>query len=80
MNNYRWTVRVGLGGAGFLATLVVLVAVIRIFSIVIAGVQPEAWAMGIMLTAPFTIGAVSLATIGTALVETILRRRRPATV
>ena len=80
MNNYRWTVRVGLGGAGFLATLVVLVAVIRIFSIVIAGVQPEAWAMGIMLTAAFTIGAVSLATIGTALVETILRRRRPATV
>ena len=80
MNNYSWTVRVGLGGVGFLATLVVFVAVPRIFNIVIVGVQPEAWAMGIMLTAPFTIGVVSLVTVGTALVETVLRRRHPATV
>ena len=33
-----------------------------------------------MMTAPFTIGAVSLVTVGTALVETILGRRRPAAV
>ena len=31
MNGYRWTVRVGLGGVGFLATLAAFVAVTRIF-------------------------------------------------
>ena len=76
MDNYRWTVRVGLGGVGFLGILVAFVAVVRIFSIVIVGVQPEAWAMGIMMTAPFTLGAVSLVTISTALVETLVRLKR----
>ena len=33
MNGYRWTVRVGLGGVGFLATLVLFVAVTRIFKL-----------------------------------------------
>ena len=42
MNSYRWTLRVGLGGVGFLATLVLFVAVTLIFNLVIAGVQPEA--------------------------------------
>ena len=78
MNSYRWTVRVGLGGVGFLATLATFVAVTRIFNVVIAGVQPEAWALGAMLTAPFTIGAVLLATGGTALVETVVRVKRRA--
>ena len=78
MNSYRWTVRVGLGGVGFLATLAAVVAVTRIFNVVIAGVQPEAWALGAMLTAPFTIGAVLLATGGTALVETVVRVKRRA--
>ena len=76
MNGYRWTVRVGLGGVGFLATLAAFVAVTRIFNMVVAGVQPEAWALGAMLTAPFTIGVVSLATVGTAVVETVARLRR----
>ena len=76
--DYRWTVRVGLGGVGFLATLVAFVAVTRIFNVVIAGVQPEAWALGMMLTAPFTIGVVLLATGGTALVETVVRVKRRA--
>ncbi len=39
MNGYRWTVRIALGGLGFLATFV---AVTRIFGVVITGVQPEA--------------------------------------
>jgi hypothetical protein len=78
MNGYRWTVRVGLGWVGFLATLAAFVAVTRIFNIVIAGVQPEGWAMGAMLTAPFTIGTVSLVTIATALVETVVRVKRMA--
>ena len=76
--DYRWTVRVGLGGVGFLATLVAFVAVTRIFNVVIAGVQPEAWALGMMLIAPFTIGVVLLATGGTALVETVVRVKRRA--
>ena len=33
-----------------------------------------------MMTAPFTIGLVSALTIGTALVETVLRRRGSARV
>ena len=78
MNGYRWTVRVGLGGVGFLATLAAFVAVTRIFNIVIAGVQPEAWVLGSMLTAPFTIGMVLLVTIAAALVETVVRLKRRA--
>ena len=78
MNGYRWTVRVGLGGVGFLATLAAFVAVTRIFNLVVVGVQPEAWVLTAMMTAPFTIGAVSLATVGTALVETVVRLKRRA--
>ena len=78
MNGYRWTVRVGLGGVGFLAILAAFVAVILIFNLVVAGVQPEAWALGAMMTAPFTIGVVLLATVGTALVETVVRLKRRA--
>ena len=80
MNGYRWTVRVGLGGLGFLALLAAFVAVTRISGVVIAGVQPEAWALTAMMTAPLTIGLVSVLTIGTALVETALRRRGSARV
>ena len=76
MNGYRWTMRVGLGGVGFLATLAAFVAVTRIFNLVVVGVQPEAWVLTAMMTAPFTIGAVSLATVGTALVETVVRLKR----
>ena len=78
MNSYRWTLRVGLGGVGFLATLVLFVAVALIFNLVIAGVQPEAWALTAMMTAPFTIGVVLLVTIATALVETVARVKRRA--
>ena len=76
MNGYRWTVRVGLGGVGFLATLAAFVAVTLIFNLVVAGVQPEAWALTAMMTAPFTIGVV--VTIATALVETVARVKRRA--
>ena len=78
MNGYRWTVRVGLGGVGFLATLVAFVALTRIFNLVVAGVQPEAWVLTAMMTAPFTIGVVLLATVGTAVVETVARLKRTA--
>lgn len=75
MNQYRWTLRVAIGGVSLLAVIAVFVAVARIFNLVIAGVYPEAWVMTAMMTAPLTIGAVSVATIGTALAETFLRRR-----
>ena len=46
--------------SAFWRSLASFVAVTRIFNLVVAGVQPEAWALGAMMTAPFTIGAVSL--------------------
>ena len=78
MNGYRWTVRVGLGGVGFLATLAAFVAVTRILTWSLPACSPRRgrWALGAMLTAPFTIGVVLLATVGTALVETVVRLKR----
>ena len=76
MNVYRWTVRVALGGVTLLALWAAFVAVTRIFTLVVAGVQPEAWVMTAMMTAPLTIGVVSLATVGTVLVETVVRLKR----
>ena len=68
MNGYRWTVRIALGGLGFLALLAAFVAVTRISGVVIAGVQPDAWALTAMMTAPFTVGVVSLFTLVATLV------------
>ena len=78
MNDYRWTLRVAVGGVGLLALVAVVALALRIFGVVVAGVQPEAWVLTAMMTAPLTIGTVSVLTIGTALVETVLRRRRTA--
>ena len=80
MNVYRWSVRVALGGVTLLALWAVFVAVARVFNLVIAGVQPEAWVLIAMMTAPFTIGTVCTLVIGTALVERVLGRRRSAAV
>ena len=76
MNDYRWTLRVAVGVVGLLALVAAVALVLRIFDVVVAGVQPEAWVLTAMMTAPFTVGTVSVLTIATALVETILRRRR----
>lgn len=75
MDRYRWTLRVAIGGVAFLAAIAAFVAVVRISNVMIAGVYPEAWVLTAMMTAPFTIGVVSVATIATALVETFRRRR-----
>lgn len=75
MDRYRWTLRVAIGGVAFLAVIAVFVAVVRAFNVMIAGVYPEAWVLTAMMTAPFTIGVVSVATVATALVETFRRRR-----
>ena len=69
MEDYRWTLCVVRGGVALLVVIAAFVAVARIFNIVIAGVYPEAWVMTAMMTAPFTIGAVLILTIATALVE-----------
>ena len=75
MSGYRWTLRVAVGGCGLLGLLVAAIALVRIFGIVIAGVEPEAWVLTAMMTAPFTVGSVSLATLATLLVEASVRRR-----
>ena len=79
MNSYRWTLRVAIGGVALLAVIAAFVAVARVFNLVIAGVYPEAWVMMAMMTAPLTIGTVSVLTIVTALVETLTRRRTVST-
>ena len=76
MDDYRWTVRVAVGGVSLLALVAAVALALRIFDVVVAGVQPEAWVLTAMMTAPLTVGTVSVLTIATALVETILRRRR----
>ena len=66
MNGYRWTIRIRLAGQGLLALWAAFVAVTRISGVVVAGVQPEAWVLTAMMTAPFTMGLVSLFTVAMA--------------
>ena len=63
MRNLRFTHRVAAVGFGILAVWVVFVVVVRIVNVPLAGVQPEAFAMGAMLTAPLTLGGVLLVTL-----------------
>ena len=76
MDGYRWTTRVGLGGLGSLALLAAVVAVTRIFDLVVAGVQPEARALTAMIPSHSRWARLSLLTLVTALMETWLRRHR----
>lgn len=71
MPAHRWTLKVGLTAAGFLALLAAFVVIILTSGLAIAGVQPAAWALTAMMTAPFAIGVVLVATSLAALVETI---------
>lgn len=70
--------RVAVGGLGLLVLWVVFVAAVRVLNVPLGGIQPEAFALIAMMTAPFTLGAVLLATLTTAGLETVVRRRRPA--
>lgn len=76
MNGFHRTKRVAVIGCGLLAVIALFVTVVRISGVVIVGVQPEAWVLTAMMTAPFTVGLVLLATLGTAGVEAALRHRR----
>ena len=79
MKAYRWTTRIALAGIGILAVIVAFVAVVRILSVPIAGVQPEAFVLTAMMTSPFTVGAVLVSIITATLVETLRRHKRPTT-
>ena len=74
MNSYRWTVRVGLVGVGFLVTLAGLVAGLVIFKVAVLGVEPDGWALSAIAVLPFTVGVVLVATAVSALLETVVRR------
>ena len=52
-------------------------AVVGVVNVPLGGIQPEAFALIAMMTAPFALGSVLLATLVTAGMETVVRRRRP---
>ena len=62
----------GLAGLGVLALWAVFVAVVRVLDVPVGGIQPEAFALTAMMTAPFTLGAVLLMTLGTAGLEALV--------
>ena len=78
MKGYRWAARVALAGLGVLAIWAVFVAVVRVLDVPIGGIQPEAFALTAMMTAPITLGAVLLVTLVTAGLEVLVRRLRLA--
>ena len=78
MRGYRWAVRVGLAGLGLLALWAGFVAVVRVLDVPVGGIQPEAFVLTAMMTAPLTLGAVLLMTLGAAGLEALARRLRPA--
>ena len=78
MRSYPWTRRVAAVGFGILAIWAVFVAVVRIVNVPLGGIQPEAFVLIAMMTAPFALGLVLLATLVTAGLETVARRLRSA--
>ena len=75
MKSYRWTKRIAIVGAGALAVIGISAIAVRSINVPIAGVQPEAYALTAVMTAPFTIGAVLLTVGIVALVETYHRKK-----
>ena len=75
MKNYRWTIRVASTGAALIAAITIFVIVVRVLGTPIAGIKPEAFILTVMMTAPFTIGAVLISTGTAALTEKVCRRK-----
>ena len=75
MKNYRWTIRIASTGAALIAALTIFVIIVRVLGTPIAGIQPEAFVLTAMMTAPFTIGAVLVSTGTAALTEKVCRRK-----
>ncbi len=78
MDNYRWTRRVAAAGFGILTLWIVFVVMVRIVNLPLAGVQPEAFALIAMMTAPFTLGVPVVVTLAVASLETVRRWRGSA--
>ena len=74
MNRYRWTKRVFLSGLMIFALWFVFALATRILGVVIAGVEPEAWVLTAMMTAPLAIAAVAVLAGGAAVVERVFRK------
>ena len=76
MRSYPWTRYVAAVGFGVLSIWVVFVAMVRIVNVPLGGIQPEAFVLIAMMTAPFTLGGALLATLVTAGLETVVRAAR----
>ena len=69
-----WARRAAVLCAGLVGVVVVLLAVVRVVDVRIAGVEPEAFVLTAMMTAPFTLGFLLLLVLGTAVAERLVRR------
>ena len=78
MMSYRRTRHVGAVGFGITAIWTVFVAVVRIVNAPLDGIDPEAFALTAMMTAPLTLGVVLLAALVSVGLETTVGRGRPA--
>ena len=75
MKNYRWTIRVDSTGAALIAAMTTFVIVVRVLGTPIASIQPEAFVLTAMMTAPFTIGTVLISAGTASLTEKVCRRK-----
>ena len=71
-----WAHRVGLFLGGVLFALVLFLVVVRVLDVTVAGVEPEAFVLTAVMTAPFTLGFVLLCMLGAAGGERLARRDR----
>ena len=75
MSRYRWTKLVFLSGQVIFGLWFGFAFAARVLGVVIAGVDPEAWVLTAMMTAPLAIGAVAVLAGGTAMVERLFGGR-----
>ena len=69
-----WTARVVFYCSVLVAAVVVFLFVVRVTGIAPAGVEPEAFVLTAMMTAPFSLGFLLLVILGTVVVERFLSR------
>ena len=74
MSRYRWTKRVFLSGLVIFGLWFVFAFVARLLGVVIAGVEPEAWVLTAMMTAPLAIAGVAVLTGCAAAAERVFRK------
>ena len=66
MGNYRWTRCVAAVGLVFLIVWGLFMITVRALNVPVAKVQPEAFALIAMMTAPFALGAPVVAALAAA--------------